>query len=473
MSATAVSGNCCDHGSRDLLEEVPQSTDEKLLMGLEAVARAIAGVLICYSVSTGMGFEALSRNIFIETNSSSADHVNLIGKLHNDDIHSFEDVIQALRNVVGLSHDASVALTTKVDRDGEAIILQGRESIKPIFETLRLRNQLLVSIAPQEVAVMEPRIAQMLGFLLAVGSKSDPMQRMIAKCFLTELSQLLPSSVDKLASVCPLGFGIFPSAIIQNDFRNRFPFAIHHLIKPTLPQLALTSPTFLPAEGVASGEERSHGAEFNRLVCHPFESLECNCLGILVLASPYFAKSLKKLINEIIIKFQHDSMFKYGFSQVLTALYPTINALYFRNIGTNEKSILHTSVQLFTANSIVNLMSSDGTRSRLLMERNPVQIGKMLISTILLMLRDVGCTLFSSNEPFLAHRCVETHRLNHILHDVEYITRNPIYCCRLLSGDVDPGMVALPPHSLPLTLYSLSLFLVGRLAFHIGVLDRH
>ena len=120
--------------------------------------------------------------------------------------------------------------------------------------------------------------------------------------------------------------------------------------------------------------------------------------------------ALAKVINGIIVSYQHDRKFKYDFSQSLTILYPAIQLLFSRGIGEEERTILGTTVQVYTADSIVNYMSSDGVSSRLLPEFNKsmhvssVYVTRMMTSTVKFLLKDIGCHRSRVSDEFLKDR---------------------------------------------------------------------
>ena len=175
----------------------------------------------------------------------------------------------------------------------------------------------------------------------------------------------------------------------------------------------------------------------------------------MLLGSPYLSVSLKKNINDLIIQFQHDIVFRASFSQQFSTLYPALCVLYCRNIGTSDRTVFHTSVQVYTANSVVSMMSSDGagTSLRLLPEGDrPVMITPLLAATLQTVLLDTGClpprtppsnttTGVGADARFLAHHSIRTHRLSHLMRDLEYLTADNTFCTRLIAEDVDMGMV--------------------------------
>jgi hypothetical protein len=112
-------------------------------------------------------------------------------------------------------------------------------------------------------------------------------------------------------------------------------------------------------------------------------------------------------------------------------------------MGTSENSVLLTTVQVYTANSIVALMSSDCLNLRFFKEKKNIMVAKMLTSTLLVVLKDVRNASMSTNTRLLQHFVISKNRLNHICRDLEYICSDPTYAVRLLANEVDFGMVFL------------------------------
>jgi hypothetical protein len=183
----------------------------------------------------------------------------------------------------------------------------------------------------------------------------------------------------------------------------------------------------------------------------PFDYCHRNALAVLVMATPYMNTTVRKAVNDLVIVYQQDSLFKNCFSQILTVLYPALYTLYGRSIGTTTNTVFSTTVQVYTADSVVTMMSSDGVAMRPLPEgwidglsntsTRPTFIGEMLTSTLLAVLSDCGLTEDRPSDDFVSHHTVRTRRYSHLCRDIEYVTDNCAAALRILSGERDPGMV--------------------------------
>ena len=101
-------------------------------------------------------------------------------------------------------------------------------------------------------------------------------------------------------------------------------------------------------------------------------------------------------------------------------------------------------MQVFTADSVVQMMSSEGIASRPYREQNPIFITKMLTSTLLCSLFDFGCIPGRSNDEFLDSPEVHHRRMWHVCRDLEYVTESYTSVVKILAGERDVGAVCNP-----------------------------
>ena len=468
--AWCKTGNCLDHSHpsrdsnapKDPLEGVP----EELRKGTRAVMKGAMGVIVSYIISTVRGFAPYHANIFVEEAAIRIEP--LVVRLHNDDVHSYDQVIAALRSY-GLTIPASEEITKKVDKEGEAVV--ATESLSGAFKLLQAHQQfvetagLLVSYLPQSVTNLEPRIVSVFDWILSMGMLSGGLRRILVEEMIAELTSTAHCFPDTLGSEAVradsalLELNQHHTALKAFEQANQFPSQMLHL--STLPPNPLETPVYHTPHADTTGttSERVNAADYaedyTRRLQRPFERCHCDALSLMLLGSPYLSVSLKKNINDLIIQFQHDIVFKASFSQQFSTLYPALCVLYCRNIGTSDRTVFHTSVQVYTANSVVSMMSSDGagTSLRLLPEGDrPVMITPLLAATLQTVLLDTGClpprtplsnttTGVGADARFLAHHSIRTHRLSHLMRDLEYLTADNTFCTRLIAEDVDMGMV--------------------------------
>eukprot|EP01038_Epipyxis_sp_PR26KG_P010895 gene10895-14625_t len=432
--AWARLGNCLDHSHQSRKGDLHNhnSLDEieiVLQKGLRAVLKGLLGLIVSHTVCSVHGFQPKDENTFMN---SSVEEV-LSARVHNDDIHSVDQVVKALENF-GCSFTQAKTLTTKIDKDGEAVIyseVADSPKMSECFNKILTDAKLFLSVVPEQIMQFEIRISCALSWLQTIGMMHDGFRQIVSEELLIDLN-LLPPQATALKTDTTLLFG--PRNVFDNA--NQFPSVIQHTMEPPLPMIELSKPTFYNSSDDPGEELMEH-------MRHPFDVCHRNPFAILIIASPYLAKTTKKHINDIIIKFQHDSVFKMGFSQLITVLYPPLFALFGRGIGTSDNTIFHTTVQVYTANSVVALMSSDGVNSRYLAESKHIMITKMLMSTFIAILRLVNCetTDNSGSMLFLQHPTIRTNRLFHLCRDLEYVTNDANFALRLIASDVDRGTI--------------------------------
>eukprot|EP01042_Synura_sphagnicola_P002728 gene2728-3321_t len=191
------------------------------------------------------------------------------------------------------------------------------------------------------------------------------------------------------------------------------------------------------------------GANFPDQVRHPFNYCPRDALSVLMMSTPFCSVEVKKAVNDIILTFQHDDIMKRSFTCYLTLLYPSLNTLFNRGIGTAEDTIFNLSVQasapplVYTSDSVVDLLSSDTTgpvceQLTALGAQNPIHITRVLTSSLLRALADIGCVRARVNDHFLRHSALVHRRLWHVFKDLEYVTESFVCAVRVLAGRRDP-----------------------------------
>jgi ATP-dependent Clp protease adapter protein ClpS len=471
-------GNCIhhnhpsrdQHGPTNPLEGLPAELER----GARTVIRGVVGLVASYVICVVRGFANAPVNSFVEE--MSVRREPMVVRLHNDDVHTFNDVSAALRTF-GLTATASEQFTVKVDKEGEAVVLT--EARPDASELLSAHVQfveqagLLVSMAPQSVVQLEPRVAAVFEWFRTMGALNEGLRRIIVEELVAQLTSTTsclldpPAGATNSAEWDDLNQGY--TAVQAFDDPAQFPSVMLHLQK--LPDglelvapvdLAVTDAVSASASTVKADAEATreppraprtdYGESFAERIRHPFRRCHRDALALLLLGSPYLPNSIKRAINDLVIHFQHDPVFKATFSQQLTTLYPALFVLHCRNIGTAEQTIFHTTVQVYTANSVVAMVSSDGAGSplRLLPEGDrPLMATPLLAATLQTVLLDTGCLSVSASASatvdqcaaFLAHHAVRTHRLSHVCRDFEYLAADYGFCTRLLAEDVDKGAV--------------------------------
>jgi ATP-dependent Clp protease adapter protein ClpS len=437
-------GNCNEHKGNnhcgiDPLTVIPAN----LMKGSRAVIAGVLGVITSYAVGTVRGFEKYEDNCYVNdakvASEQGREPSKLKVRLHNDDMHTYDEVTDALI-AFNISSSVAQAMTATVDIDGEASVFVGEASDPRIRRASLVfldRNGLLVSITPEKLANLGPNVTAAFQWLIAFGNGNDGLMRVVTEVLLQE-TDTLPSCAVAVQSV-----GIpAPNAIFEESAEldskgelkeQQFPLSVQHN--------RVDAPLRLDEDELS-----------RTLRIAPFSLCPRSSLAVLVLASPYLSPSLSKAINDLVILYQQDATFKGVFSQVMTLLYPALYGLYFRAVGLAKETVFSTTVQVYTADSIVTMMSSEGVSDRPLKERKdsrfipasastastpssssnasaavdtgdaapitrfsayqaPVNLMEILTSTFLVLLADVGCVADRDDDNFVTHHSIRKRRL--------------------------------------------------------------
>jgi E3 ubiquitin-protein ligase UBR2 len=407
--AWATIGNCKKHNHENSVNNIdPLSViPPGLLKGLNATLAGVVGLIASYSTCIARGYEPYSKNQFV----IPGDKINILqGRIHNDDFHTYDEVKVAL-TAVDIDSTKAKQLTEAIDHEGDALINTGFPSTE--FQNISIQlgkvSNLFYSILPEEVGHLQLKIYSALFWMHSLGTYNDGLRRIMVHSLLKEV-ETLPDCGNALSSASLL---TSPSNIFNTT---QFPMKLQHL-DDTLPDTCI----------------------------HPFHQCNRNTLSLLIISSPYLGKNIKKIFNDLIVSYQQfDVYFKSAYTQLITYLYPSLYMLFCRGLGTYSNSILHTTVQIYTSNSMVFQMSTDGKSKRVL-ENNYASpgISKMLSSTILLTLQDFGCKTDRVTDNFMENRTYNffNKRLAPICRDLEYTTEDNIGTLRLLTGERDSGFI--------------------------------
>ena len=263
---------------------------EELRRGFQAVVRGIVESMVSYASSMVRGYEPFGTNSYFDD--KAADDTPLVARLHNDDVHTFDEVINALIRC-GKTRAVAGTLTTAVDQQGYGVVHTGLKSesveFRRLADILSRDAGLLFSIVPEGLVAMDGNIAASFGWLLSFGNANDGLARMVAHALCDARAE------------GPAGAAFTPT--YEED---SFPLSIPYLRKTDLTKLYTTSPTATCAPN----------KPFLHLVSHPFDCCPRTPLAVLLMASPFLGPNMGKGLNDLVIIYQQDALFKGVFSQV-------------------------------------------------------------------------------------------------------------------------------------------------------------
>ena len=114
-------------------------------------------------------------------------------RLHNDDVHTFQQVTDALV-ALQLSSMAAKSLTERVDADGHALVKTGPPGrLMPALASLA-EEGLLASMVDERQMEREERAARLLGWLAGLAAQVDGLARIVAEL----LTEAYPLSLAQL-----------------------------------------------------------------------------------------------------------------------------------------------------------------------------------------------------------------------------------------------------------------------------------
>ena len=452
-------GNCCNHGADRASKSIdPVSViPAELLTTLDPVITGVLLIILNVITTEVNGFlpPSLSGSTFFSE--------NMAIRLHNDDLHSFDDVTTALIST-GLTQAEAAPLTMAVDQDGSATILKtyNRPEAQRLWNLLGTQASLLLSVVPTSVAALDENVSVAWAWLMQLAGSNDGLMRHITVRLLENTGKLCAlaggEGGDTDEDMLPVSSSTATSTHGTTLLRRHLPGPL--LSYP--PHLPLrpggTHPDPPPAHGARDGHRGlmivppgSDGAASKGLTLvsslTPFgpspsgasdtESEETKggvaytphvMLAVLLACSPYLCKGIQKGLHDAVILMQQDALFKSSFSQLLVHVYPTLSVLFFHGIGTQYDTIFTSSVQVFTSDSVVKTMSAEGVDSRPVSispctdGRKPITIISTLTSSLLVAFQNMNVDACRQNDDFLQDFIIKNRRMFHICRDLEYIT---------------------------------------------------
>jgi hypothetical protein len=413
--AWKASGTCSKHTSDESSKLLDPSSvlPKSLLEGFNSVLHGIVLFFFSMIVREIEGFSSLEGRL----SATGSARQEMIIRLHNDDIHSYDDVISAL-NEVRLPLSEAEQKTVAVDKAGHATIkrLSDPEELLSHWRTLAQKASLFVSVIPSSLQALEESVSAAWAWVHLVTSKNVGLLRLLTVALVEPLPHLYSRTPPELIQVMDLAPLSYPSLPLRHVMPGSPPFEV--LLPPG-------------SDGTLPGS-RSYQS------LNPFRAdLENHTplalLSLMIASSPYLIKEWQDLLQGLVLIGLRDATFKNIYSQFLLHLYPHLYALSSHGIGTEKESLFHTTVQVFSTESIVNLLSSEGylSRFRPVAEPTLVDIGSsnpsafslvpMLSSCFSLVLEAAGVTKSESREEALSSFIMRNHRYRHVLHDLDFV----------------------------------------------------
>lgn len=115
--------------------------------------------------------------------------------VHNDDVHTYQEVTSALVSDVSMTADRAAVLTAAVDREGMATVRAAARfrGLLAIAQRLQRRG-LQVSLRPSWLVRATKRLPIVVKWVESIVSRSDGLARLVGDCFVEETTE--PDAVD-------------------------------------------------------------------------------------------------------------------------------------------------------------------------------------------------------------------------------------------------------------------------------------
>ena len=425
----ASPGGCCDCGDleawdragccnlhsgadpgRDPIENLPASMrrpalvvfGEAVRLVTEACLHAVQG----YNRSDRHGFLVPADGAAAPTlaaGGAAGDEGHCLVILHNDDVHTYNQVTDAL---LGLRFNTSAAqtLTERVDSQGYAVIKRGTaRELQPMLDSLAAHG-LLVSLVDDFQIDRGERAAQLLGWLTRLSTQVDGLARIVA---------------ELLAEACPLGLS-------QLAYRKGTRWGT--------PLVRIYQPAPDDASLVLSTEDASLNLSEGRLSSR---------LALLMMCDFFLLKNLRMELHALYLHLLVDAHFKPALAKALTWCYPALNSLYSRGVGTHEDSLFSFSVQLYTTPSIVRWLATSTEDEEELGSRGLLRV---LTEAVRQAFKIAGWREgHPLPESFWEHPLLQHRRYAHLLRDIDYALQTEGTAAAMLRQEYPgPGPDPLP-----------------------------
>lgn len=239
-------------------------------------------------------------------------------RLHNDDVNTFNFVIDSLQHILIPQSDAEVS-TSLVDKDGHAYVKRGKgPELQSNFLYL-INQKLLTSMVPDIQHYREERSSVIIAWFHDICRKVDGFARIVTDGLLDIIE------FDEMKEYLGLGGEEFVWKNVHFEVRKEGEEGEEQWV-------LMTKERTLPLKRRTK-------------------------LFYLLLCDFFLPKKFRIELHSFYLSMLVDQKFKTAVAQELTESYLFLNELYSRGIGTGEDTIFSISVQLYTTASLVRSLS--------------------------------------------------------------------------------------------------------------------
>lgn len=414
----AAPGGICDcgipeawHGDACCELHRPGST-VRLDGDLEANARIVlraAVVALCKAVAL-----CVRAHDVPDTNASEG----LTVRLHNDDVHTIDEVEAAVA-ACGASEQGARRAVHYADMHGEAaVVLPAAARARDALVALHSRDLLASAVDAAHLAA-EQRAECIAEFLSEVVKCSDGLRRLVAE-----------------ACAAPL------------TTRDAVPY--------------VASRRFNMAEDTSADGARSLVLSEDRTTTNTRRRLASTPFALVIASDPLVTKGMRGAIHDVLLRLLVDAVARESVADALLCSYRFLGGLYAASVGCVEDTVFGLSVQIFTTPSLV--------KKALEPRLGPVDahpgVLSVVLATLIAGLEKAGChadyerrrrTSRDAEHAFLDSSVVRHRRFAHSVRDLEYVLQTDDVAALMLLPPMHPNAGRRNGHGRPLEAWLLLL----------------
>lgn len=309
---------------------------------------------------------------------SGEDRGHCILRLHNDDVHTFNHVTDALLRL-SIPSARARTLTERVDSHGHAVVARGSAPQLGRKLSSLVAQGLLVSLVDERQSEREERAVRLLRWMTGLATQVEGLARILSEL----ISDAWPLRLQQL------GY----------ERGTRWCTPQVRIYQPAPDDAALLLATMDASLSLSDPRQSSR-------------------LALLLVADFFLTNQLRTELQALYLHLLVDAHFKPALARSLTRCYTLLNSLYSRGVGTQDDSLFSFSVQLYTTPSIVRWLATSTEDEELL---GSPGLMRVLTEALLAAFRLAGwCDGQPLSQGFWENPLLQHRRYAHLLRDMDY-----------------------------------------------------
>jgi len=312
FSLSAADGSCHRHGEHATAGQDDADAYAKFPPDLKDHFSSILGAAVHFICHAAAHSVAAHNSERLQTSLSADTLVDVV--IHNDDVHTYDEVIGAFRQIGGHGQSAAFQLTQAVDDAGHSVLLQ------------RTMQGLTIPTA-SGVSTLQALRASGLLYSLETAEVSSVLNDAHAVCeWLRAVSQ--SSRAARLITIDALT-GMDVSLLMQAARARDVP-----------------APSASPAISSWTGASSANGGQ-------QAQPIHATPMQLLLHCGPWQRQGTVEALHALFTDAIRESCFRDGFGWALLTEYPSLSRLFAQGVGTSEHTVLDYAVQILTVPSFV------------------------------------------------------------------------------------------------------------------------